>query len=123
MNSNWIQIGVSESSLGTLTTKSLNQQIVSVGTLNSFYTHSHKSSKVMRGCIPYLLASALAPFHCKMFVEMFVTFSQSSQTQRIIHRRFEVNVEDCSLKCSSRLNRASGVRECSRLEQVLSHLS
>ena len=57
-------------------------------------------------CMLYLLASALAPFHFKVFVEMLVTFGQSSQMQRIIHRTFDVNVEHCSLKCSLRLTRA-----------------
>jgi len=40
MKSNWIQKWcLSESSLGTLTTKSMNQQTVSVGTLKSSYSN------------------------------------------------------------------------------------
>ena len=35
-----------------------------------------------------------------MFVEMFVTFSQSGETHRTIHQAFKVNVEHCSLNCS-----------------------
>ena len=54
----------------------------------------------------YFLAFALAPFHCKMFAEMFVTFSQNGQTRYTMHRTFGVNVEHYSLKGSSRLARA-----------------
>ena len=71
--------------------------ILIISVLN--YYLSHKSSKAIRMCILYRLASALTPFHGKMFVEMFVSFSQSGQTQRTIHRTFEVNVEHCSLNC------------------------
>ena len=66
MKSNWIQKWCfSESSLGTLTPKSLNQQIVSVGTLTSFYNikntekigkgpgiaeYSHKERRELQYC-------------------------------------------------------------------------
>ena len=62
---------------------------------------SHNSSKVICVCILSLLASALAPIHCKMFVALFVTLGHSGQAQRTVHRTFEVNVEHCSLNCSS----------------------
>ena len=47
--------------------------ILIISMFHSYF--SHKSSKVMRVCILYLLSSALAPFHCKIFVEMFITIS------------------------------------------------
>ena len=52
--------------------------ILIISKLNSYL--SHKSSKAIWVCILYLLASALAPFQGRTFVEMFVTISQSGQT-------------------------------------------
>ena len=77
--------------------------ILIISMLHSYL--SHKSGKVMRVCILYLLASALAPFHCKIFVEMLVRVAKRDEQSWNIWS--EVLVEmNCSLKCSSRLIRA-----------------
>ena len=61
----------------------------------------------MRVCILYLLASALAPFHCKCSLKCSSRVTRAAKHDETIHRIFEVNDEHCALKCSSRLTRAS----------------
>ena len=71
----------SESSLGTLTTKSLNQQIVSVGTLKSVYTlnHQHSKAKSVASGIPQ--GSCLGPLPFIVYLndlEKYLKFSRAS---------------------------------------------
>ena len=76
--------------------------------LNSYV--SHKSSKFIRVCILHLLASALAPFLGKIYIEMLKCLARVAQARRTIHRTFDVNSEHCSLNFSPRLVRALGMR-------------
>ena len=82
MKSNWIQKWcLSKSSLGTLTTKSLNQQIVSVGTMKSFYII--KPGKSFNFSIEYLIEFVveIEYFHKKGFLETVHTFGPQSAPQ------------------------------------------